>query len=556
MTYATIALERSEPAPCAEYRALPLPHVSILIFLARNAKRNGRQEAGAASVKSQFLSPQMSLRITAVSGTIEGMRKYLLGYIVISAMLVPVLANAATADEIRAQIQSLLSQLTALQSQLSNLTTDTTIATSTNTACPNLYRTLSRGSRGSDVISLQQFLIAQGLLSNDSATGFFGRMTESAVQRWQAQNSLVSYGDAVTPGYGVIDVRTRAALAARCVTKPPVVQSCPQYQIPICNAGQRVENGAINSNGCVGAPRCVNNPVSCPIYNACPSGYTTNTSTDTDGCTVRQCVPPATSSSWSIVDVNKFTISLPSDWIYNSKQGIDSIVGEFAGDNIRLAFDYRWYSGNPSLQPNPEYTLTTETIGGRSVQVITPKVSGQGGIGIYFGDADGNGGMNALTVSGYNIPATLQEKVLQILRSARLKSVVHTASPSISITIPQIIDYINRGFDFPIKWVGKNAPTGSQVYLTLIRADGATGGGVITDHQLIGDTYTWRIPAASDRAMLGGDYYLHGVDITNGVSYKVRATIYMASTAQCFEGCPPSMGTDIAFADSGTFVIQ
>src|SRR3989344_3470850 len=211
----------------------------------------------------------------------------------------PAFVNAQTADDIRAQIQSLLSQITALQTQLSNWTSNTpaTISTSSN-SCPNLYRTLSRGSRGSDVISLQQFLIAQGLLSSDSATGFFGSMTESAVQRWQAQNSIVAYGDANTTGYGVIGARTRAAIAARCgTTTPPVVQSCPQYQIPICSAGQHVENGATNSNGCVGAPRCVNNAVSCPIYNACPTGYTANTSTDANGCTVRQCVAPATSIS-------------------------------------------------------------------------------------------------------------------------------------------------------------------------------------------------------------------------------------------------------------------
>src|SRR3989338_4835411 len=155
-------------------------------------------------------------------------KQYLVASFIISTLFVPLLASAATADEIRAQIQSLLSQITALQAQLNNLTTST-ISTPSN-SCPNLYRALSRGSRGSDVISLQQFLIAQGLLSNDSATGFFWSMTEAAVQRWQAQNSVISYGDANTTGYGVIGIRTRVAIAARCGTRPPVVQSCPQYQ--------------------------------------------------------------------------------------------------------------------------------------------------------------------------------------------------------------------------------------------------------------------------------------------------------------------------------------
>src|SRR3989344_2605214 len=117
-------------------------------------------------------------------------KQYFLASFIISALLVPLLANAATVDEIRAQIQSLISQITALQAQLSNLTSDTTTISTPSNSCPNLYRALSRGSRGSDVISLQQFFIAQGLLDSDSATGFFGPLTEVAVQRWQAQNSI------------------------------------------------------------------------------------------------------------------------------------------------------------------------------------------------------------------------------------------------------------------------------------------------------------------------------------------------------------------------------
>lgn len=221
-------------------------------------------------------------------------KQYLVASFIISSLLVPILASAATADKIQAQIQSLLTQITALQQRLSTLTSkpSTTFSTSPN-SCPNLYRVLSRGSRGSDVISLQQFLIAQGLLSGDSATGFFGGMTESAVQRWQAQNSIVSYGDANTTGYGVIGPRTRAAIVTRCGTKPPVVQSCPQYQIPICTSGQHVQRGTTDANGCQGAPMCVNETAvqSCPVYNACPSGYSTNTSTDSNGCTKISCTP-------------------------------------------------------------------------------------------------------------------------------------------------------------------------------------------------------------------------------------------------------------------------
>src|SRR3989344_6955767 len=156
-------------------------------------------------------------------------KQYLVASFIISGLLVPVLVNAATEDEIRAQIQSLISQITALQAQLNDLKLDTPIATTpSSNACPNLYRALSRGIRGSDVTSLQQFLIAQSLLDSDSATGFFGSLTETAVQRWQAQNSIVLSGDAASTGYGAVGVKNRATFAARCgTTTPPIVQSCP-----------------------------------------------------------------------------------------------------------------------------------------------------------------------------------------------------------------------------------------------------------------------------------------------------------------------------------------
>ena len=175
-------------------------------------------------------------------------KQYLVASFIISTLFVPLLASAATADEIRAQIQSLLSQITALQAQLNNLTTST-ISTPSN-SCPNLYRALSRGSRGSDVISLQQFLIAQGLLSNDLATGFFGSMTEAATQRWQAQNSVVSYGDVNTTGYGVIGIRTRAAIAAKCGTTPvlPSGSLCPVVTGGSCPQGHI--GSYISENGC------------------------------------------------------------------------------------------------------------------------------------------------------------------------------------------------------------------------------------------------------------------------------------------------------------------
>lgn len=82
--------------------------------------------------------------------------------------------------------------------------------------CPNLYRNLSFGSRGSDVVELQTFLIAQGDLAAGNNTGYFGRLTEAAVKSWQAKNGVVSSGTAATTGYGTVGPRTRAKIASVC----------------------------------------------------------------------------------------------------------------------------------------------------------------------------------------------------------------------------------------------------------------------------------------------------------------------------------------------------
>jgi PKD repeat protein/outer membrane murein-binding lipoprotein Lpp len=315
-------------------------------------------------------------------------KQYLLGSFIISTLLIPVFASAATADEIKAQIQSLLSQITALQTQLNRLASDTstTISTPSN-SCPNLYRTLSRGSRGGDVASLQQFLIVQGLLSSDSATGFFGSMTEAAVQRWQAQNSIVMYGDASTTGYGVVGARTRVAIAARCGTKPPIVQSCQQIMPPQCTNGTLVSLGT-DQNGCslgyqckaisIACPdirplQCTNGTlisngtdsngcslgysckqVLCPIYNACPSGYTAETSIDGNGCTIRTCTPPPTSSSLRATPNSgqaPLTISLqaPQDVMTKMQKCVYSI-GWFGASGNGLYVD--WGDG----RTDPQYS--------------------------------------------------------------------------------------------------------------------------------------------------------------------------------------------------------
>lgn len=134
------------------------------------------------------------------------LKQWVMGF-VFTLVVVPTLAHAATIAELQVQLRALQAQLATLQVQQ---------RTTVTTSCPNLIRNLSRGSRGADVTQLQQLLIAQNLLTPDSATGFFGALTEAAVKQWQSKNGIASSGTPATTGYGTLGPRTRAAIVRVC----------------------------------------------------------------------------------------------------------------------------------------------------------------------------------------------------------------------------------------------------------------------------------------------------------------------------------------------------
>lgn len=67
--------------------------------------------------------------------------------------------------------------------------------------------TLSLGSSGSDVITLQNALINKGYLPAGKNTGYFGPATQTAVQKFQCAQSIACASTG-TPGYGVYGART------------------------------------------------------------------------------------------------------------------------------------------------------------------------------------------------------------------------------------------------------------------------------------------------------------------------------------------------------------
>lgn len=141
-------------------------------------------------------------------------KKYIGTSIIALGLLFSAVPAFAQTD-VAAQIATLLAQIKALQVQIAQL--EGRPATSASVCVNlsyNLYSDQSDSTTNGEVTRLQQFLAQDSsIYPAGLITGFFGPMTEAAVQRWQARNGVVSSGSADTTGYGYVGPRTRGAMA-------------------------------------------------------------------------------------------------------------------------------------------------------------------------------------------------------------------------------------------------------------------------------------------------------------------------------------------------------
>ena len=152
--------------------------------------------------------------------------KLFVGFVAIAMMVtLAAPAQAATEEELQAQIDSLMATINALQSQVGQGATNVASG-----ICPYAWtRSLSQGSTGGDVMKLQQFLNADpgttvsvsGAGSVGAETEYYGPATAAAVSKFQ-----VMYADSIlTPlglanGTGYFGPSTMAKANSLCTSAP------------------------------------------------------------------------------------------------------------------------------------------------------------------------------------------------------------------------------------------------------------------------------------------------------------------------------------------------
>jgi len=161
----------------------------------------------------------------------------------------------------------------------------------------------------------------------------------------------------------------------------------------------------------------------CLSLTACNSGTVSQITTD--------------QSSWvtlnaDLLDGGDFSVLTPSAWTFKQDVGTDSQVGTISGDGITLQFAYGLNTGNPidETESGEKLKSQNEVIDGRPAVILTPKVTGDGEVAVYFestqfGYSEDQGTHlldgDHFLLFGENLTAEQEATALQIFRSIQFK---------------------------------------------------------------------------------------------------------------------------------------
>jgi len=111
----------------------------------------------------------------------------------------------------------------------SSSSVSTTVSGGGTTCAPGLPIALitsvvGLGSKGQNVTNLQKFLVEKNYLTADNVTGFFGSVSQAALQKFQKAEGIISFGDPISTGFGNAGPATRVRINSLIATSVP--KSC------------------------------------------------------------------------------------------------------------------------------------------------------------------------------------------------------------------------------------------------------------------------------------------------------------------------------------------
>jgi hypothetical protein len=84
------------------------------------------------------------------------------------------------------------------------------------------------------------------------------------------------------------------------------------------------------------------------------------------------------------LEAGTFFVHAPPGWEFHKLPGIDSYVGDFVGDGVRLEFDYGQYSNSFDEDNEPEYVVVHEKIRGYEAKIVHPRFTEEPNDGRLF----------------------------------------------------------------------------------------------------------------------------------------------------------------------------
>ncbi len=104
-------------------------------------------------------------------------------FTLILTLSLPLFVSATTLSDLESKIAALLAQIQTLQTKLQTLKQTEPTQTPPASVSSSFTTTLGKGSEGSEVTKLQQYLAKDGTLYPEGLiTGYYGSLTESAVK--------------------------------------------------------------------------------------------------------------------------------------------------------------------------------------------------------------------------------------------------------------------------------------------------------------------------------------------------------------------------------------